>query len=81
MKRWINADPIKERGGFNFFAFCNENPLLYIDPTGFDTVTYEFVNKSEHGAWYRFWHQPNDTIYVKSHSDILKDLKGRKYYH
>ncbi len=78
IRRWISPDPLNDASGMNYYRFCDNSPIVMIDPVGLDTVTYEFVNPSEHGAWYRFWHQPNDTIYVKSNCDILNDLKKRK---
>jgi RHS repeat-associated protein len=33
--RWINRDPIGERGGVNLRAFCANAPALSIDPVGF----------------------------------------------
>ena len=32
--RWLNRDPIEERGGENLYAFCGNNPILYVDVNG-----------------------------------------------
>ena len=32
--RWLNRDPIEEEGGENLYAFCDNNPVLYIDILG-----------------------------------------------
>ncbi len=32
--RWINRDPIAERGGYNLYGFVNNNPFKYIDIYG-----------------------------------------------
>ena len=32
--RWLNRDPIEESGGENLYAFCDNNPVLYIDILG-----------------------------------------------
>ena len=32
--RWLNRDPIEERGGENLYAFCNNAPMFYIDLQG-----------------------------------------------
>lgn len=35
--RWINRDPINERGGLNLYGFLNQNPLNSIDSLGLDS--------------------------------------------
>src|SRR5260221_14602976 len=32
--RWIQRDPIEERGGLNLYAYVANDPILYTDPTG-----------------------------------------------
>ena len=32
--RWLNRDPIEERGGENLYAMCNNNPVLCLDIHG-----------------------------------------------
>jgi RHS repeat-associated protein len=34
--RWINRDPIGERGGFNLYAMVRNRPTNYFDPLGLD---------------------------------------------
>ena len=34
--RWLNRDPIEEEGGENLYAFCGNNPIVYIDKFGYD---------------------------------------------
>ena len=35
--RWLNRDPIEEEGGVNLYAFCDNCPLLDVDPYGVST--------------------------------------------
>ncbi|HWQ90056.1 MAG TPA: RHS repeat-associated core domain-containing protein [Clostridia bacterium] len=34
LQRWVNRDPIGERGGVNLYAFAVNSPILAIDPYG-----------------------------------------------
>ncbi len=34
--RWLNRDPIEERGGINLYHFVYNNPLNYVDTLGLD---------------------------------------------
>ncbi len=50
--RWINRDPIEERGGVNLYGFINNQPLASLDSLGL--VEYSFSPESPEGApW--FW--------------------------
>ena len=34
LQRFINHDPIQERGGLNLYAYCGNNPINRVDPLG-----------------------------------------------
>jgi RHS repeat-associated protein len=36
MRRFINADPIDFRGGINWYAYADGDPVIYNDPSGLD---------------------------------------------
>jgi len=58
--RWLNRDPVEERGGKNLYEFVLNSPPSYVDPDGqkpqrimFDDENYE--------AWFEeFWFGPAD---------------------
>lgn len=63
--RFISEDPIKD--GSNWYAFCNNNPVTFIDPSGME---YLVVSGSEYddGRWkYNF---------IEPAIKKVKDLKG-----
>jgi hypothetical protein len=37
-QRWINRDPVGERGGMNLHRYCLNTPFRYLDPFGLNTV-------------------------------------------
>jgi len=67
VQRWINPDPLVERGGVNLYSFARNNPLNLVDPDGrisfVDTPTVEDCSETEwtkvnqlckkdHGEWW-----------------------------
>jgi RHS repeat-associated protein len=58
-QRWLNRDPIGERGGPNLFAFSNNSPLNSLDPFGLDS-----------SLWEDFW----DQVYANGLEDASKYL-------
>ena len=34
LQRWLNRDPIQERGGLNIYSYVGNNPISFIDPIG-----------------------------------------------
>jgi hypothetical protein len=52
--RWLNRDPIEERGGFNLYRFLNNNPLNVLDVYGLGIWSF-----SAH------WVQETESVYVE----------------
>ena len=40
LMRWLNRDPIGERGGLNLYSFCNNAQLFKIDADGYSIFNY-----------------------------------------
>lgn len=34
LQRWINRDPVQEKGGFNLYRYVRNAPTAWVDPTG-----------------------------------------------
>ena len=43
MGRWINRDPIAEKGGFNVYRYAFGNPINLIDPLGLSCTPRDFA--------------------------------------
>ena len=37
--RWLSRDPIAESGGWNLYAYVNNNPVSHVDPLGLEDQT------------------------------------------
>jgi RHS repeat-associated protein len=59
MGRWVNRDPIGERGGRNLSSFCLNNSLLNIDSRGKAAMNWG-------GRWRKFWAGTDITAPVSS---------------
>ncbi len=42
-QRWVNRDPIRERGGVNLYCFSRSNPMNFIDPDGRAPMSWPVV--------------------------------------
>jgi hypothetical protein len=46
--RFWSRDPIGYRGGLNLYGYVKENPINYIDPSGYDMSLYGQINPGVH---------------------------------
>ena len=56
--RWINRDPIEEKGGINLFEFLGNNSVGNLDPTGHEAFNYvrtPAIPAEETGHTYDGW--------------------------
>ena len=46
--RFTQEDPIRD--GYNWYAYCNSNPLMFVDPTGlvFESMVNTFMDKTSY---------------------------------
>ena len=61
--RFINADGLLATGGFagyNLFAYCANNPVMYIDPSGFEKEVWEQLGFKYDGSVRDFIRLNND---------------------
>ena len=66
--RFISEDPAKD--GLNWYGYCNNNPLKFVDPTGLsskevtqriETSTVE-MNKEQYLKWNKYYEDKSDSI-------------------
>jgi RHS repeat-associated protein len=43
--RWLNRDPIEERGGVNLYGFCHNNSNVHYDGLGYEEIKSIIVKK------------------------------------
>lgn len=48
--RWLNEDPLGERGGLNLYGYVGNGPVMAIDPLGLDGRTFYFYDGSDPGG-------------------------------
>jgi RHS repeat-associated protein len=95
MCRWLNPDPIGQKGGLNLYEFVQSNPINLIDPNGEAPVTVErgmgldarsYALRKSHWSWmltkelgYSAWNFFSGG-FLQSHDRMLeKRLKGKAY--
>jgi len=52
LMRWLNRDPLEEKGGMNLYAFCSNGSISYYDPDGCPTTGGDYPIYSPPGARY-----------------------------
>ncbi len=62
--RWINRDPLGEKGGINLYGFVQNNPVNYADPLGL-------------WRWYGNWGGPNWTGGQKGTWNTIDHTKAK----
>jgi RHS repeat-associated protein len=49
-RKWLNRDPLGERGGINLYRFVYNNPLAYVDPNGDNPILLAILAGAVCGA-------------------------------
>src|SRR5262249_2359875 len=66
-QRWINRDPISERGGINLYSYLENNSIDWIDPFGLEKGA-ELLTRMNNGygglnpLFGKIWNAPNTAI-------------------
>ncbi len=42
LQKWLNADPIQEKGGYNLYGFAQNRPTILLDRLGLDIPSYPY---------------------------------------
>jgi RHS repeat-associated protein len=85
--RWINRDPMEERGWLALYEMCRNNPLKYVDTDGRDIMdTIEDILKEIGVEWVKWLFANRETIVhvlnvdcpAGSKSQLVSDAKTTK---
>lgn len=75
--KWLSRDPIEEKGGLNTTAYCNNDPINKLDPTGLMTISeWESLSPDEQKKFYQTVLGRHRTALLEASKmqDIPKDL-------
>jgi RHS repeat-associated protein len=64
--RWINRDPIKEKGGINLYDYTTARPVIRLDPRGLDAIAITNQNNT--------LSQSNPIFFSSSNSISINDF-------
>jgi RHS repeat-associated protein len=74
-QRWLNRDPIGERGGLNLYRLGLNDPLNRLDTDGLDSCKLVGPFLVVYPSWWKFW-RPREEVYWGS-EDIYRQVVGR----
>ena len=80
--RFISSDVLLDTTmivGFNIFAYCGNNPIVYVDPSGYGRIYVIYYNDPNSGFYQQamnspYYNRKNKNVYmigVKSNSDFI----------
>lgn len=56
LQRWLNRDPVQERGGLNLYGYCGNDPVDQTDPSGLAYSWGDWLTIQEHHNYaQKFW--------------------------
>jgi RHS repeat-associated protein len=72
---WLSTDPLQEKyPSVSTYAYCGNNPVMNIDPTGMDW--YEYTDKD--GNSQTLWRKSQDKTYTDDNGNIWNNI-GENY--
>ena len=68
--RWLNRDPLQEKGGNNLYVFIANNPVNFIDLYGLDPVGEQIKGQYMHDWWWQLrpWDDPDEIFSIEDGS-------------
>jgi len=66
--RFIMEDPVRD--GLNWYVYCSNNPVNYVDPTGLEAWAYRTYD--EDSGWYNYHFSPDNNVIFASSKELGK---------
>ncbi|MBR5552700.1 MAG: RHS repeat-associated core domain-containing protein, partial [Clostridia bacterium] len=86
--RFINEDPIRD--GLNWYVYCNNNPVNFVDPTGLDAIVItstdsvdvlgvsfghtSVIAQDENGDWYYYYWGNKNAFVEPVPAEVMESL-------
>ncbi|MCG8574138.1 MAG: RHS repeat-associated core domain-containing protein, partial [Flavobacteriales bacterium] len=80
MCRWLNPDPIGQKGGLNLYEFVQSNPINLIDPNGESSKNYKVIKQVGSFQEAFTWLNKKATSRLSRHREWAIGIQNNRYH-